>query len=120
MVELLEMQVRILSSVIFIRTLKSSAPVRWGIFLMALKKPRLYQLAWEQLKHNPETPLVISASPELHRRIHKAIIKEKNIDTVFHLEMDFKGYTTRTSHSSKGNALTITLHIIPTIDTLFS
>lgn len=87
---------------------------------MAPKKPRLYQLAWEQLKHNPETPLVISASPELHRRIHKAILKEKNMDSVFHLHLDFTGYTSRTSHKSDGNALTITLHIIPTIDTLFS
>ena len=52
---------------------------------------RLYQPAWNQLKNNPNIPLVISADQALHRRIYKAIIKEKNIDSVFHLDMDFKG-----------------------------
>ena len=81
---------------------------------------RLYQPAWNQLKNNPNIPLVISADQALHRRIYKAIIKEKNIDSVFHLDMDFKGYTTKLSRQSQGNALKITLHLIPTLEALFT
>lgn len=81
---------------------------------------RMYQPAWIQLKSCPGQPLVISAASRLHPRIYKAIVKEKYMDQVFHLDLDFKNYTSRLSHTSRGNALTITLHLSPTIEGLFS
>lgn len=81
---------------------------------------RLYQPAWNQLKSYPNTALVISAVPALHARIYKAVIKEKYKDTLFHTEMDFQGYSTKLSKISKGNALSITLHIIPSVENALS
>ena len=79
-----------------------------------------YKQVWGQLKSSPHSCVVISAHPALHRRIYKAITKEKWKDTVFHVDLDFQGYKSKLSRNSEGNALTITLHIIPTLDTLFS
>jgi hypothetical protein len=72
---------------------------------------RKYQTAWNQLKNNPNEPLVISAHPAYHRRIYKAIIKEKNIDTIHHLLISEEGKESRLSRKSAGNALTVTLTI---------
>lgn len=80
---------------------------------------RLYQPAWIKLKSDPSIPLVIGADHKLHRRIYKAIIKEKWLDSVYNLDQQFKGYSTRLSKKSVGDILTITLHIIPYDDNLF-
>lgn len=80
---------------------------------------RLYQSAWNKLKSDPTKPLVISAGPHLHARIYKAIIKEKNIDTVFHLETAESQRTSKLSKRSDGNALVITLTFVPTVEGLF-
>lgn len=72
---------------------------------------RKYQAAWNQLRDNPTQALVISAHPAYHRRIYKAIIKEKDIDTVFKLAMAEQGKESKLSKVSEGNALIITLNI---------
>ena len=41
------------------------------------------------------------------------------MDTVYHVELDFKGYKSRLASSSKGDILTITLTVEPTLDSLF-
>ena len=80
---------------------------------------RLYQPAWNKLKSKPDEPLIIAANPRLHRRIYKAIIKEKNIDTVFHLLLSEQNLTSKLSRVSDNNTLIISLHIIPTLEGLF-
>lgn len=80
---------------------------------------RLYQPAWNRLKNNPTAPLVISASPHLHARIYKAIIKEKNIDLIFHLETSESKRTSKLSRRSDGNALIITLSFNSTLEGMF-
>lgn len=72
---------------------------------------RKYQAAWNQLKQNPSQPLVISAHPAYHRRIYKAIKKEKHIDTVHHLLISDQGMKSTLRAKSDGNALVITLTI---------
>lgn len=80
---------------------------------------RMYQPAWFRLRDNPNKPLVIAAAPHLHARIYKAIIKEKYMDTVWHLQVAEKKYTSTLAKVSNKNTLTITLHITPTIAALF-
>lgn len=80
---------------------------------------RKYQPGWIKLKSSPDKPLVISAHPSYHRRIYKAIIKEKDLDVVYKFECDEAGVQSRLSRSSVGNALTITLTLSPSIEALF-
>jgi hypothetical protein len=80
---------------------------------------RKYQSAWNQLRDNHTQPLVISAHPAYHRRIYKAIIKEKNIDTVHHLVVSELGKESKLSRKSDGNALTITLTISVALHGIF-
>lgn len=81
---------------------------------------RMYQGVWKKLKSDPTQPVIISAHPSLHPRIYKAIVKEKWMDSLHQLDCDFKGFTSRLSHTSSGNALTVTLRLIPTTpETLF-
>lgn len=47
---------------------------------------RTYEPAWHSLKQNLE--LRIAAEPAVHARIVKAVIKEKNIDLVYKLQLD--------------------------------
>lgn len=72
---------------------------------------RKYQSAWNQLKKNPTEPLVISAHPAYHRRIYKAIKKEKHLDLVHHLEISDRGMKSTLACRSEGNALIIKLTI---------
>jgi hypothetical protein len=80
---------------------------------------RVYEPAWVRLKKNPSEPLVISADPRLHRRIYKAIAKEKNIDNLYHLELDMEGKTSILSKVSEGNALKITLTLKYKLEGIF-
>lgn len=80
---------------------------------------RKYQAAWNQLKNNPTLPLVISAHPAYHRRIYKALKKEKHIDAVHHMEVADQGKKSTLHASSVGNALTITLTIEVAIHGIF-
>lgn len=80
---------------------------------------RMYQSAWNRLKNNPIEPLVISAHGKLHRRIYKAIVKEKYMDTIYHLILEGEGKTSKLSRVSQGNALVITLHVTVTVEGMF-
>lgn len=80
---------------------------------------RTYQPAWNQLRDNPSSPLVISAHPAYHRRIYKAICKEKHLDTVWAMLMADAGKLAKLSKHSNGNALTITLNITISINQMF-
>ena len=75
----------------------------------------------EQLKNNPDVPLVIAAHPAHHRRIYKAIIKRKDEDTVFKWIMDEKGLRSKLSKTSEAGALKISLSfsLIPFVFTHF-
>lgn len=80
---------------------------------------RKYQPAWNQLKNNPSEPLRIAVHRNYHKRVYKAIIKEKWMDQVFHLEQSMAGNRTTLSSSSQGDVLTINLHIIPPLESMF-
>jgi len=80
---------------------------------------RMYQSAWNKLKKDPTQPLVISAHPAYHRRIYKAVMKEKHIDTIYHLLLDDMNQRSKLSRVSHGNALIIRLILTPTFDGLF-
>lgn len=69
----------------------------------------IYQAAWNQLKNSPDDPLIIAASPLLHRRIYKAIIKRKDEDLVFKLQCAEAGLVLRLRRKSNGGQLTIFL-----------
>lgn len=69
----------------------------------------MYEGAWLQLKANPNVPLVIAAHPALHRRIFKAIIKEKDSDLVFKLLMSEDGKFSKLKRESNGGQLIITI-----------
>ena len=71
----------------------------------------MYQSAWAQLKRDPSKPLIISANKHFHRRIYKAVIKEKWLDSVFHLDLSFEGLSSKLTKKSDGDILTITLKI---------
>lgn len=80
---------------------------------------RVYEPAWVRLKSNPAVPLVISADKRWHKRIYKAIAKEKYMDIIYHLELDMEGKTSKLSKVSEGNALKITLTIYYKLDGIF-
>lgn len=80
---------------------------------------RKYQPAWVQLRDAPDHPLIISAHPAYHRRIYKAITKEKHLDKIHHLELAEKGFKSILSRESKGAALIIRLSIIVPVSGLF-
>lgn len=74
---------------------------------------RKYQAAWEQLRDNPNEPLVIAAPPAWHNRIYKAIIKEKDEDLVFKLTQSDAGQFSKLSRKSSGGQLLITIRFYP-------
>lgn len=80
---------------------------------------RLYEPAWNRLKNNPSEKLVISAHKSLHRRIFKAIQKEKHQDTVYHLMLESEGKKSTLAKTSEGNALIVSISITYRIDGIF-
>lgn len=80
---------------------------------------RMYEPAWKRLKQNPSEKLVISAHRNLHRRIFKAIQKEKHQDTVYHLMLESEGKKSTLAKTSEGNALIVSISITYRIDGLF-
>lgn len=69
----------------------------------------MYEGAWLQLKSNPSVPLKIAAHPAMHRRIFKAIIKEKDSDLVFKYLMREDGKFSKLNRVSNGGQLVITI-----------
>jgi trehalose utilization protein len=49
---------------------------------------RTYQPIWEQLKSNKNNQVRIAAPGKLHKRIKKAVIKEKDIDITYKLILE--------------------------------
>lgn len=74
---------------------------------------RLYQPSWIELKKsNLSTKQIrLSAPAKFHPRIYKAIIKEKDMDVVYKLELAEQGKRAKLSRDSKGAVLTINMHI---------
>lgn len=74
--------------------------------------PRMYFPAWQSLKGSTENPkrIVIAAHGKLHRRIYKAIIKEKDMDLVYKLQLSENAQRARLSHESIHGRLVIFLH----------
>lgn len=70
---------------------------------------RMYQPAWNLLKR--ELQIQISAKPNLHARIYKAIRKEKDMDTIYKMECADRGESATLSSTSSGLILTIQMHI---------
>jgi hypothetical protein len=75
---------------------------------------RMYYPSWLALKNSSITPkrISIAAHPKLHRRIYKAIIKEKDMDVVYKLQLSERPIPQRAwlSRESKDGILTIQLH----------
>ena len=80
---------------------------------------RMYEPVWNKLKNTPREKLVISAHKNLHRRIFKAVQKEKHQDLVYHLSLESEGKKSTLSKRSDGNALVITLAITHRLDGIF-
>lgn len=73
--------------------------------------PRMYEPAWLELKNSLSTPkfIRISAAAKLHPRIYKAIIKEKDMDVVYKLQLSEQPIPQKAKlrRVSKGGMLTI-------------
>lgn len=76
-------------------------------------KLRMYQGAWFALKSSLDSPkrIVIAANKKLHPRIFKAIVKEKDMDVVYKLQLSDREIPQRAwlSKCSNGGQLVITL-----------
>lgn len=74
---------------------------------------RTYQPSWIELKNSESNPkhIRISAPAKFHRRIYKAIIKEKDMDLVYKLQCSDNAQKARLSRNSSGGILTIFLHL---------
>ena len=77
--------------------------------------PRQYQPAWEQLKKSPKSELKIAAHPSVHKRIYKAICKEKNDDLVYKMMLDERGKTARLTHTSDVKRGFLVIKLIETL-----
>ena len=77
--------------------------------------PRMYEPAWLELKNSKDNPkfIRISAAAKLHPRIYKAIIKEKDMDVVYKLQLSEQEIPQRAKlrRISKGGMLTIFLDL---------
>ena len=72
---------------------------------------RTYQPLWETLKSNGTVSLV--ASPSLHRRIIKAVYKERDKDLAHKLQLAETSQRSSLRHTAKGSLLTLDLTIEP-------
>lgn len=73
----------------------------------------MYEPAWLSLKRSSDNPkrIVIAAPKAFHRRIYKAVIKEKDMDTVYKLQLSDNAQSARLSKVSDGGKLTILMHL---------
>lgn len=74
---------------------------------------RQYEPPWIELKKSnlPLKQIRISAPAKYHPRIYKAIIKEKDMDVVYKLELSDRGLRAKLSRNSQGALLIIRMHI---------
>jgi hypothetical protein len=66
---------------------------------------RKYQPIWIALKTSPKKTISISAPAPMHKRISKAVLKEKDLDLGFRFEASLEGRWYRISYSSNHNIL---------------
>lgn len=73
----------------------------------------MYQPSWHALKKSKDNPkrIVIAAPAPYHRRIYKAIIKEKDMDAVYKWELSENCQNARLERRSEGSKLTIFMHL---------
>lgn len=76
-------------------------------------KPRMYQPSWQSLKKSSLSPkrIVIAAPKAFHRRIYKAIIKEKDMDLVYKMQLKENAQSARLERVSEDARLTIFMHL---------
>jgi hypothetical protein len=74
--------------------------------------PRQYEPAWQALKKNGKVRLAVPRP--LHKRVIKAILKEKWMDTGFKYEMLEKKIRLRIEYVQEANVITMYLLQIPT------
>lgn len=74
---------------------------------------RTYQPAWIELRDcKLQTKQIkIAAANKLHRRIYKAIIKEKDMDIVYKLQLSDNAQSARLSKKSASGLLVIELKL---------
>jgi hypothetical protein len=83
--------------------------------------PRFYQPVWEQLKKSSNGRIELAALPHFHRRIFKAIGKEKTMDIIYQLqlaELCKKATITRLRDPKRPNVLIISLTLSLGLDDL--
>lgn len=75
---------------------------------------RLYQPSWLELKKSPLSPkrIRISAPSIFHKRIYKAIIKEKDMDRDYKKSLNKEWKYAVLSTTSRGGLLEIRMDII--------
>lgn len=71
--------------------------------------PRMYEPIWELLKKNKKVS--ISAPRALHKKLVKAVIKEKDIDVGYKIELDDNEQRARITHQCVGNVIHFQLHL---------
>lgn len=74
-------------------------------------KASIYSGAWKRLKQFPNEPLIIAAHKALHRRIYKAIIKQKHEDSIWQYEMSEAELRGTLSRVSIGDQLVVRIQI---------
>lgn len=87
---------------------------------MAANAPRMYFPSWNALKKSTLSPkrIVIAAPKAFHRRIYKAIIKEKDMDLVYKLQLKENAQSARLERVSEDAKLTIFMHLSIGMDEL--
>lgn len=71
---------------------------------------RQYEPAWLTLKQNLE--LRIAAEPSVHKRIVKAVIKEKDMDVIYKLQMDEECKRAVLSYTRQHKMIVFTLKFV--------
>jgi hypothetical protein len=87
---------------------------------VAANAPRMYFPSWQALKKSTLSPkrIVIAAPKAFHRRIYKAIIKEKDMDLMYKMELDENAQKARLQRRSEDSKLTIIMHLSIGLDEL--
>jgi hypothetical protein len=84
------------------------------------KAPRMYEPSWHALKKSNLDPkrIVIAAPKAFHRRIYKAIIKEKDMDVVYKMQLHENAQSAKLSKKSEDARLTIFMELSIGLDEL--
>ena len=75
---------------------------------------RKYQQIWEDIKSKGSC--TIAAPREYHRRIIKAVMKERTEDTVYRVELEMKKHFARLTYKQDGSKIKFTVTVYPSIE----